>query len=672
MQAAPAFAIGAVPLEAIAAECPRLLEQLRAFDPLKVATAYSALLTVPDLQSNCLRLEALVQLGLAVGVGARKPQPKHLIRWFADLGTGRCGAFEDPAEDVFVGLIATPRGNFRVLEGIWESGTFYLQRVVEVVEGMPVGGPFGALRESVYALLVLSEAVCARAALSRHELGNPTPGQSLPIRFANTVDGLRRRVRFSPAELDQLGISADVLRAFIADPGDRAPLLNGSVGHTLLERYPSVWKGGAYHFLLPTATSAAIRRCVVDRVSDLGVGTGFLRALADEYAHLMRDTPLLGKSNHAPVQFQTVARQPVVSVMTSVDEGWYLNFVFFADTLDRFRETGLTSPNPDPEELGRVVGKLIDTSQQEASQQPGFREGLTIAIGCGIGRATAISWERKKKKRAGWRVEFMSAADLITLSWLPEMSPLFLWKLREAQERLAALGVELQNANGLLNLVAWVRSQHGHLVPHAEVPAEFCDDDAPKFIVIEQNALRMLRHEAVTSWDARVVQNIQGEWIKVRKQEQSHFKEERAKPLYASEDPTKSRWPLGVYLTDARPWWCELEVVEGSVGYMIFQRWQMATLWLSRMAPVLEGTFQNLPTGPLLWRLEFEGFIGDIDGDIESIDYEEAKATIAVSVGADRRSVVRLLRRGLNRRISMRAMLPSALSSPRRSMASQS
>jgi hypothetical protein len=638
MNAAHAFAIGGVPLEAIRAEHPELLEQLRTFDPLKVATAFAALLTFPDLQSNCLRLEALVQLGLATGAGARKPQPKHLIRWFADLGTGRCGAFEDPAEDVFVGLIATPRGNFRVLAGIWGSGTFYLQRVIDVVEGMPTGGALGALRESVYALLALSEAVCARALLPRHKLGNPTPGQSLPVRCANRIDGLRCRVRFSPADLAALGISAGALQEFIIDPGDRDRLLQGSVGHALLERYPLVWNGGPYHFLLPTATSATIRRFVVERVNDLGVGTGFLDALAGEYAELMRDTPLLGKSSDAPVQFQRVARRPVASVATTVDEGRYLNFVFFADTFDRFRETGLTNPNPDPEDLGNVVGSLIDTSQEKASQEPDFRDGLTIAVDCGIGRATAISLERKE--RAGWRVEFLSAADLITLSWLPEMSPLFLWKLREAQERLAALGVELQNANGLLNLVAWVRSQHGHLVPHAEVPVGFADGDRPKLIVIEQNALRMLRHEAATSWDAQVVQNTRGEWVNVRKPEQSQFKEDLAKPLYSSEDRTKSRWPLGVYVTDSRPWWCELEVVERSDGDMIFQRWQMATMWLSRAAPVLEGAFRNLPAGPLLWRLKFEGPIGDIDGDIEPGDYEEAKAEITVSVGEDRRTVV--------------------------------
>jgi hypothetical protein len=638
MNAGHAYVLAGMSLEATAGEHPALMRELREFDPLKLATAFAALLTVPDFQSNCLRLEALIQLGFAVGSGRRKPLAKHLMRWFADLGKGRCGAFEDPAEDVFVSLIATPRGNFRVLEGIWESGTFYLQRVMEVVEGMPADGPLGALRESVYGLLALSEAICERASLPRHLLGNPIPNQSLPVGFANVVDGLRRRIRFSPADLDHLAAAAGRLGEFVFDPRHRGRILEGSVGHSLLERYPLVWNGGTYHFLLPTATSAAIRRFVLERVNDLGVGTSFSDALANEYADLMRDTPLLGRSSSAPVRFQKVSRHPVASTTTSVDEGRYLNFVFFMDTLDGFSETGLAHPNPDAEELGDAIGKMIDTSQTSASQEPGFRDGITIVVSCGIGRTTAISGGTTAQPN--WRIEFLSAADLTALSWLPEMSPLFLWKLHEAQAQLAALGVELQNANGLLNLIAWVRHHHGHLVPHEAMPVEFAEDDRPKFILIEQNGLRLLRHEAATSWDAQAVQNIAGEWIRVRKPEQSHYQEDRAKPLYASEDRGRSRWPLGVYLTGARPWWWELEVADGSDGYMIFQRWQMAATWLSRAAPVLDGALYNLPSGPLLLRLKFEGVVGDIDGDIAPIGYDEAVKQIAVSLDPGGRTVV--------------------------------
>jgi hypothetical protein len=436
----------------------------------------------------------------------------------------RCGASEDPAEDVFVGLIATPRGNFRVLEGIWEAGTFYLQRIVNVVEDMPAAGPFGKLRESVYALLGLSDTLCGRAALSRYQLGNANPEQCLPLRFANTADVLRRRVRFSRTELGELGIPVDRLQEFTFDPDDRSRLLNETIGHTVLERYPVAWKNDTFHFVLPTGTSAAIRRFVVERVNELGVQKVFLKGLANEYSRLMRTTPLLGNFSHAPVRFQNGAHGQLASVMTSVEEGRYLNFIFFSDTLERFGETGLTGRNPDPGGFGDELGRLIDKSHEEASRQPDFRDGSTLLVGCGIGRATEISF--KKKDRTSWRVELLSAADLLTLSWLPSMSPLFLWKLREAHDRLDALGVMLQNMNGLLNLVAWVRSQKGHLVPHGEVPDEFGADDTPTFIAIEQNGLLRLRHEAATSWDAQVVRNVNGEWISVRKPEQSQFKED--------------------------------------------------------------------------------------------------------------------------------------------------
>jgi len=638
MNADHAYALGETSLASIADEHATLSRELEAFDPLKLATAFAALLTAPELQSNCLRLEALVQLGLAVGSGGRKPQPKHFVRWFADLGTGRWGAFEDPAEDVFVSRVTTPRGNFRVLEGIWEAGTFYLQLVIEVVEEMPTTATFAALRESVYALLSLSEAVCERASLPPHLLGNPVPVQALPARFANAIDRLKRRVRFAPAELEYLGATPDALQEFVLGPRNRNRILQASVGHSLLERYPLVRNGGAYHFLLPTATSAAIRRFVVERAHDLGVDKTFLDALAHEYARLMRDTPLLGKISSAPVQFQKVAGRPLASVMTTVDEGRYLNFVFFIDRLDHFGETGLTDPNPDAEELGDVLGKVIDTSQTSAAQQPGFRDGLTIAVGCGVGRAIAITGGMQD--RPNWRTQFLSAADLITLSWLPDMTPLFLWQLHEAQEWLAALGVELQNANGLLNLIAWVRSHDGHLVPHRDVPVEFTEGDGPKLIIIEQNGLRTLRHDAATSWDAQAVKNIDGEWVRVRKPEQSLYEEERTKPVFASEDRAKSRWPLGVYLTSTRPWWWELDAAAGSDGYMIFQRWQMAATWLSRAAPVLERALPNLPSGPLLWRLKFEGVIGDVDGNVEPIGYEAAQAEIGVSTDPDRRTVI--------------------------------
>ena len=110
------------------------------FDRVRAASIFGGLLTVPELHSNTLRLEALVALSLHWASGERKPSEAIIARAFSALGSGWCGQMEDPSEDVFVGSVATPRGNFRILNGIWESPAFWLQRVVNVVETMPQGG----------------------------------------------------------------------------------------------------------------------------------------------------------------------------------------------------------------------------------------------------------------------------------------------------------------------------------------------------------------------------------------------------------------------------------------------------------------------------------------------------------------------------------------------------
>src|SRR5580704_10593607 len=120
-------------LASLALNHAELLAALDTFDPIKVLTACGGLLTVPQLQSNCLRLEALAHLAFFTCNGNKKSQPKHLKQWFADLGQGQCGVIEDPAEAVFVGLVVTPRGSFRVINGTSEGGTFCLQRIVNAV-----------------------------------------------------------------------------------------------------------------------------------------------------------------------------------------------------------------------------------------------------------------------------------------------------------------------------------------------------------------------------------------------------------------------------------------------------------------------------------------------------------------------------------------------------------
>lgn len=58
---------GGMPVGQLFAGRPELGKRFAKLDPLNAATSFAALLTVPDLQANATRLEALVQWALARG-----------------------------------------------------------------------------------------------------------------------------------------------------------------------------------------------------------------------------------------------------------------------------------------------------------------------------------------------------------------------------------------------------------------------------------------------------------------------------------------------------------------------------------------------------------------------------------------------------------------------------
>jgi hypothetical protein len=174
-------AFGTVKLSGVEAELPKLRSTLRRLDPVLTAAAFAELLTKPGLQSNCVRLEALVHLALALCEGRSQPTRPLVRQLFGWLGKGACGRAEDPAEDVFVSSVATERGNFRILEGIWESAGFYLQRLVNIVRAMPQGTGYDVLRGQIFALLKLSDLLCEREGLMRWMLGEASPHKVLPV-----------------------------------------------------------------------------------------------------------------------------------------------------------------------------------------------------------------------------------------------------------------------------------------------------------------------------------------------------------------------------------------------------------------------------------------------------------------------------------------------------------
>lgn len=621
---------GATDLAPILEELKIYIRDVQSFAPLRLAAVFGGLLTEPSLQSNCLRLEALIHLTLAIGNGRRRPTGKIVERLFSEAGKGELGRKEDPPEDVFVSLITTPRGNFRVLEGIWEAAGFELDRFVGALERLPGGELSDRLRESVYSLLKLSDLVCERAGLVRYQSGGKGQVKKLPASMLDNLEAWIERVVFSEADLQKHGISLERLAEFGFPPDQRSGLRSEEVGHSTLERFPVAFKDGIFYLLLPTAVSPAIRRFVVEAIEGAGLREIFVGFLALEYGALFGEVPLLGNRHGAPIEFRQIGDNFLAGVSMEIDPGLFVNVVFAIDNLKGFARRGLISEVPDLDQLSDHVGQWMHSAAKSARASQRYRAGITLFVLC-AGRP-ALMFPVPQLPHA-WEFEVISAADLHTLCWLNGFNEFSLWRLLKSEGRLKELGVSLQNVNGLLNLVGWSRSLEGHLIPHGEMPDEFGQGDATNMVLIEQNASLRVRRDVLEATDPHVAQDATGRWIKILKDGEPLFKEDSRQPFYcAYVERGEGGFPLLAYESSRRIWWCDLTILDPSQRTAGYERIKMLKTWLCRSVPVLERELPDLPAGPIVLKCHFSGGRVEWSADRDRLDFQGAKNAISAKL----------------------------------------
>lgn len=632
---AAALAVGGslVRIDEIAKACSKLARDVRRFHPVKLAATFGGLLTQKSLQSNCLRLEALVHLSIALGNGPRAATADILTQGFASVGE-MYGHFEDPPEDVFVGSIASKRGNYLVLEGIWESGTFYLQRFVNLVDDLPDQPHLSKITESVYSLLKLSDLVCRRAGLKRNELGNNSRVKVLPRMLADRASEIRGLVQFSLADLEDTGIDVDSLKPFVFDGGSRSSLLSQAIIHTELERRPLAFLDRRLFLVLPTAVSAAIRRFFIEKLGSGQNRQVLLRHLAREYSRQFQRNPLLGPRCE-PFPFFHASWGSMCCMSTTVDEGRELALVFVLDSLDGFEEDGFGGFSMDTPVIQHEVSRAVTAMQDDCAARNGFRDGVVLVIICGVGRGAVLS---ALPSREHWETAHISAADFCTLGWSEDMKPLQLWRLFSMRKQLHNIGVRLQNMNGLLNLVAWANSLGGHLVPHADIPPKAVEQ--PLYLTIQQNALLDLRHEVAVAWDFHSAQFVDGTWLPVQKEGRAFFEEDKQQPIYGSLALRGKAGILGACITEARTWWFEISSPVRDASTSSYERWRMLGTWCARSVSHFEAAFAGLlGTGPILWRCVFVAPQSELDPTQPGGTANDAEQAISLDVSTEARTI---------------------------------
>lgn len=576
-----------VTIQEIADDNKALIRDLSSYDPKVAIPLLASLLTLPEYQSQCIRLEILVALAVIYCKGRKKAKIREAVRWFSQIGKSHCVAGEDPAEDVFVSLVYDGNGDYRILEGVWEAAGFYTQRVFEVVSTMPDDGRFKQIKRSFRALLIISDMVCEKAGLRRYQLGSDEHHSTLYLRRIPRKNALISRVTLTFGELESRGIKPADIEPFIFQPYMKDHIYGQQIGCSYLDRYPLIIHSEeSLTVALPSALSVAVRDFAIATIIKGGLVEAFNEMLAKNYVKLFFNTPLLGGPLRAPVLWKEFGSHRLSNFVIEVDQGYFISYHLFMASVETHVEGGFKTLYQDEGVITDALQESINSTLEQFSGRKNFKKGLIIIVGCGWGKGYAT--EEIKVDHPMWRVQSMSAADLIRLSWLDGMSPSYFWRIQDGLEAITKNGVNIINPNGILNLIGWVRSNDGHFVPQAQLPEGEISSDRPLILNLPLNLIREVRADADRGYDRHCALDNTGTWHEVQHVSPNpFFSSESERRLYASMDDVGQGMLTSIYEGKLKLWLTlqSPNIADRGVTYRL---WEMANEWLHRIGSELD------------------------------------------------------------------------------------
>ena len=599
-----------VTLEEIAADNTKLVRDLSKYDSTIAVPLLAGLLTLPAYQSHCIRLEILLALAVVHCRGRKTPSVRHAQRWFDQLGHSTCVVAEDPAEDVFVSLVHDRNGAYLLLEGAWESSAFYTQRLLDAVAKMPPNDQVRQIQRTVGALLVVSDIVCSQARLSRYQLGSAALPGGMSFRNMSGRDALISRVIIHLDGVRERGFTDADLAPLLLTSRMTADLPAQQFGCTHLDHHPLIKRDvSTLTVALPSALSIAIRNHAISTIADAGLVDDFDEMLASQYESLLADTSLFGGPIQIPIRWQKVGKHRVSAVCFAADKGRYISVHLFLPSARIHGGGGFKVDYQVDDSVTRAIQQSVDAIQARLANQPDFRRGLAVLVGCGWGKGYVCEMPHLDDDR--WRIQSMSAADLVLLSQVDGMDPRYFWRITEGFDVITKAGVHIQNINGILNLIAWVRSNRGHFVPHDQLVDVPITPEQPLLLIPPLNLLRDLRAEVIQGYDGHCSRDNAGHLHYVQRESLSPFFESASRRrVYVSKDDIRARKLTTVYEGAFHLW---LSIVTPNITQreLTYRLWQMACEWLHRIGDVLDRLHRDGTAAPIL-KVQVEFRDGDL------------------------------------------------------------
>ncbi|MCD9127664.1 hypothetical protein [Luteimonas fraxinea] len=580
-------------LDSVAKENKDLVAELAEYKRDDTVALAASLLTLPEHQGQCARFEQLVALALIHCKGIKVATVADAARWYEALGDSPSAFGEDPAEDVFVSVVGNDRGDHLVLEGIWEGAGFYTQCLVDVVFAMPATARYEPLKRRVQALLRLSNVICKSASLARFQDGGDTFHESLDTGGLD-AEILKTRVNFTIKQLKSAEISVADLTEFVLGEAQIPTLGTAALGDGSLERRPLLRTKYGILAAMPTALTVALRHEVIRYVERLGELSQLDQALANVYIRRFDGTRVLGGNADLRLKWQRHGRTHFSVMSSELDVGHHAVFVFMLPSMSQHTAEGFTELLAIDNGTTEFINRAAERVAVDLAKVPGFQRGLLMQVVCGWGAGYAGNFADIEDER--WQSQSLSAADFVRLGSLPDMTPLAFWRILNAHGAVHRAGVSILNFNGALNLIGWVRSNDGQLVPQDQLTGSRISPDSPLMLQVPTDLIRAVRSAADSAYDHHRVKDNGGRWHRVlRPSAEDFFPSDRLVRCYASMDDVKRGVITGVY-EGSNNFWLTLEASNIQDRNLEYEFWNMARAWLSRVGAGIEALYAKLPS----------------------------------------------------------------------------
>ena len=395
------------------------------------------------------------------------------------------------------------------------------------------------------------------------------------------------------------------LKPFILDRNDYRKLRHQQPGLSDLETKPLLINAdNDIVIALPSTLTISMRAYVIKEIYGGSYVNSFDYALAMKYTELFYATPILGKLHRAVVPWEKVNDGQVANFVTEIDKGYYLCLSLFLPSISVHAHGEFVYPHVVDEMLSFVIATSVNQITSQVSKDGRFKRGLILLVPCGWGKAVVMPQPRIEDKR--WIVDFVSAADLIRLSYLPYMNPRYLWGMLNALVTAEEHNVHIQNCNGIPNLIGWMQENDGELIPHSKMPSMELDPSQPFVMTVPSNLLRSVRADSDRSVDRRQMVDPSGRVHHVRFPAAGQlFRPDHERRVYFSKDDLDGDVLTSIYDGNSKMW-MSVSASNMTDRGLCYRLWEMANEWLEQMGPVVDQIIKNVkPSRDVMVFVEF-------------------------------------------------------------------